>query len=267
LELQTPSANSFTRQSRMSNLPLLNLEQTAFFLDVDGTMLDIAPTPDAVTVPRELVDALAHLSRKCGGAVAVVSGRTLESIDKLFAPLILPAAGTHGAQVRLSAETPVEHLGRPIPAELRQVFTSLADKPGMFIEDKEMTLAIHYRLAAEPAFDPARVAAVEAMAGTAGFTLLHGKKVLELKPTGTDKGAALRTFMSNPPFKGRRAVFAGDDVTDGYAFAVLGEFHGLGIAVGCHFAGAHYHLEGPAQLRNWITGLLDASGGDAPILV
>jgi trehalose 6-phosphate phosphatase len=243
----------------MSLLPTPNLSRTALFLDIDGTLLDIAPTPHAVEVPPELTEDLTRLHERCGGALALVSGRTLEDIDRLFAPLKLPAAGAHGTQVRPDPEAPIGHLTRPIPAALRAEFMSLADRPGMIVEDKEVTLALHYRLLADPSLPGDRVAAVEACAADHGFALLHGKKVLELKPAGTDKGTALRSFMSRPPFLGRTPLFAGDDVTDGYAFAVLGGLGGIGISVGQSFPGAAYCVQAPAELRQWLHALLEQS--------
>ncbi|MEJ1968376.1 MAG: trehalose-phosphatase [Rhizomicrobium sp.] len=132
----------------------------------------------------------------------------------------------------------------------------------MFIEDKEGTLALHYRLLDDPTLPAAKVAEVEAAATDAGFSLLHGKKVLELKPAGTDKGVALRAFMAKPPFSGRTPLFAGDDVTDGYAFAVLDGLGGIGISVGRIFPGAAYQVDSPADLRQWLHGLLEPPAGD-----
>src|SRR3569833_590626 len=233
----------------------LDLSQTALFLDIDGTLLDIAPTPDAVVLPAGLIDDLVALRDHCGGALALVSGRTLEDIDRLFAPLKFAAAGSHGAQVRTAPDAPIHHIDRPIPFELRRQFTALADQPGLFIEDKELTLALHYRLAATSALSAHRVAEVEAAAAACGFSILHGKKVLELKPAGTDKGAALRGFMKLPPFQGRRPLFAGDDVTDAYAFAVLEDLDGIGISVGRAFPGAQHMMASPADLRAWLRTL------------
>ncbi|MBV9990548.1 MAG: trehalose-phosphatase [Alphaproteobacteria bacterium] len=238
-------------------MPTPDLDRTSLFLDIDGTLLDIAATPHAVLVPTQLIEDLGQLRERCGGALALVSGRTLEDIDRLFAPLKLPAAGAHGTQVRPDPQAPIGHLTRPIPAELRAQFTALADRPGMFIEDKEVTLALHYRLLEDPTLPADRVATVEAAAAKCGFSLLHGKKVLELKPMGTDKGAALRTFMTKPPFLGRTPLFAGDDVTDGYAFSVLGGLDGIGISVGQSFPGAAYRVETPGELRRWLHGLLE----------
>ena len=245
----------------MSVLPTPDIGSTAFFLDIDGTLLDIAATPHSVEVPRVLIDDLYRLHQHCDGALALVSGRTLEDIDRLFAPLKLPAAGAHGTQVRPDPAAPIGHLTRPIPAALRAAFTALADRPGMFIEDKEVTLALHYRLLKDDSLPALRVAEVEAAAAAAGFSLLHGKKVLELKPAGTDKGTALRAFMARPPFQGRVPLFAGDDVTDSYAFAVLEGLGGVGISVGRTFPGAAYRVDQPSDLRRWLHGLLARYSG------
>jgi trehalose 6-phosphate phosphatase len=240
----------------MSILPAIDLNRTALFLDIDGTLLDIAPTPEAVKVPKSLIADIGELHRRSDNALALVSGRTLENIDHLFAPLKLPAAGAHGTQVRPDPNAPIGHITRPIPAELRAQFVALADQRGMLIEDKGVTLALHYRLLADPHLPADRVAAVEAAAAKAGFALLHGKKVLELKPAGTDKGTALRAFMAKPPFAGRTPLFAGDDVTDGYAFAVLGGLGGIGISVGRSFPGAAYQVQSPGELRRWLHSLV-----------
>jgi trehalose 6-phosphate phosphatase len=244
------------------SLPTPDLNRAAFFLDIDGTLLDIAATPQSVKVPRQLVEDIGRLRDRCGGALALVSGRTLDDLDRLFAPLKLPAAGAHGTQVRFDPHELMGHLNRPIPAELRAHFCSLADRPGMYIEDKEVTLALHYRLLDNPTLPADQVSAVEMAAARAGFSLLHGKKVLELKPTGTDKGVALRAFMKKPPFEGRIPIFAGDDVTDGYAFAVLKELGGVGISVGQRFAGADYQIQVPAELREWLHELLHSTVGE-----
>lgn len=243
----------------MTSLPALDLRRSALFLDIDGTLLDIAATPQSVVIPNGLTHDIAQLRERCGGALAVVSGRTLEDIDKVFAPLKLAAAAAHGALVRSGPQAAIAHLARPIPAALRAQFTALADRPGMFIEDKEVTLALHYRLADGDVLPAAHVADVQTSAQAAGFTLLHGKKVLELKPAGTDKGTALRNFMAKAPFAGRIPVFAGDDDTDGYAFAVLASLGGIGISVGRRFVGAEYCVAAPKQLRQWLHDLVGAS--------
>jgi len=240
-------------------LPDLDLSCTALFLDVDGTMLDIAAVPHEVHVPPGLGDELVALLELCGGALAVISGRTIEDIDRLFHPHRFPAAGAHGAQLRARADGTIDHISRPIPEALRANFTALANTPGAFIEDKGVTLALHYRLAQHPVFGEARISALEREAEESGFTILHGKKVLELKPLGVDKGVAIRAFMAKPPFAGRQPVFAGDDRTDAHGFAVLEEFGGGGIAVGARFADAKYCAERPGDLRAWLKSLLDNS--------
>ncbi|MBV9045424.1 MAG: trehalose-phosphatase [Alphaproteobacteria bacterium] len=242
----------------MTMPPLLDLATHALFLDIDGTLLDIAPTPQAVVMPPTLISDIATLRDRCSGALAVVSGRTLEDIDRLFAPLKLAAAGAHGALVRSDPAAPISHIQRPIPAALRAQFCALADQPGMFIEDKEVTLALHYRLVEDAHLPLARIADVETAARDAGFALLRGKKVLELKPAGTDKGTAIKNFVRHPPFAGRTPVFAGDDVTDSYGFGVLANLGGIGISVGKSFPGAQYCFDAPSDLRTWLHALASA---------
>lgn len=244
-----------------AHLPRPDLSRTALFLDVDGTLLDIAATPDAVVVPEGLVEDIARLCDRCGGAVAIVSGRPLAEIDRVFAPLILPAAAVHGALVRRTPAAPVTRLSPPIPAGLRAQFAALADRPGMFIEDKSVALALHYRLAGSVALSSSRVAQLRIATEAAGFALLSGKKVLEMKPVGTDKGRALCNLMSESPFAGRMPLFAGDDDTDRDAFAALAGFGGIGISVGRRFAGAEYAVAAPAQLRRWLHDLASPASG------
>ncbi|MBV8977672.1 MAG: trehalose-phosphatase [Alphaproteobacteria bacterium] len=246
----------------------LDLSRTALFLDIDGTMLDIAPTPAEVLVPAGLGETLSGLSRRCGGALAVISGRTIEDIDRLFAPNRFPAAGIHGAQLRAAPNGGIDHLSRPMPESLRAHFASVASAhPGAFVEDKGVTLALHYRLSEHPVLDHEHVALLEREAEAAGFTILHGKKVLELKPKGVSKGAAIRAFMQHPPFASRIPVFAGDDWTDAHGFAVLAGLKGFGIAVGARFEDAQYCIPRPEDFRLWLESLLsNAASAPEPAL-
>jgi trehalose 6-phosphate phosphatase len=232
----------------------------ALFLDIDGTLLDIADTPCAVEPGcRELalVDAL---SLAAEGALALISGRTLGSIDRLFAPLHLPAAGQHGFE-RRSADGrrrrhrfPAERL-RPVAAELREF---AAEHPGVVVEDKGTSLALHYRLApglGEAAHD----ALAEAAAPLGALVEMQaGKMVWELKPAGADKGMAIAEFMAEPPFAGRLPVFLGDDVTDEEGFRVVAAAGGHGVKVGEGESAARWRLPDPAAARAWLHGWIDA---------
>ena len=227
----------------------------AFLLDVDGTILDIAPTPADVRVPDELRGALARLDRLTGGAVALVSGRPLEDIDRIFAPLRLAAVGGHGAELRPAKDAPAVAGGAaPLPAELRQRLASIAALgAGILVEDKGYSLALHYRLA--PALEDAIEAAVAAAcaAAPAGtIEVLPGKAVIEIKRRGFEKATGVRALMRHPPFAGRRPLFVGDDVTDESVFAVLPEIGGVGFSVGRIFPGAAGCFDSPRDVRSWL---------------
>jgi len=243
-------------------LPSENLRELAVLLDVDGTILDIAPTPGEVTVPASLRRTLARLSRETGGALALVSGRSLEDLDRLFAPLRLPAVGGHGAELRASAGGEAEAGGaRPLDGDLRDRLAGIADSaPGVLIEDKGYALAVHYRLAPEQERSVRQaVAAIQADWPQEPIEVLPGKAVLEVKPAGFNKGAAIRALMRHKPFAGRRPVFIGDDTTDEPAFAAMPEFKGLGFSVGRNIPGTAHCFATPSEVRGWLERL---SAGD-----
>lgn len=244
--------------SALSSLP--DLEEAAIFLDLDGTLLDLAPTPEAVEAGTPLRRSLATLARRCGGALALLSGRRIADLDAILSPLRLPAAGAHGAELRLAADDAVRRLAPEIPNALRAAFLALADRDGLVVEDKGAAIALHYRLAPGFDIDERRLAPLEAEAQAAGFSLLRGKKVLELKHARIDKGTALEEFMARAPFEGRRPLFAGDDATDEAAFAALAKFGGVGIGVGRKFPGADYTVQSPSEMR----ALISAMAGRAP---
>lgn len=225
----------------------------AWFLDVDGTLVDIAPTPSSVAVPQALPDLLARLSKACGGAVALVSGRSLDNLRQLVVPYDGPAAGLHGLE-RRDAAGAVRR--QEIPPGLDDIRARLAGAigavPGVLIEDKGAGVALHYRQAPEQA-EVARRAAMAAVAAHPGFTLLAGKMVFEIKPEGTDKGGAVRAFMAEAPFAGRRPVFVGDDVTDEYGFQLANEMGGISVLVGpMRETAARYRQPDIGACRKWL---------------
>jgi trehalose 6-phosphate phosphatase len=236
--------------------PAINLENDAILLDIDGTLLDIAPTPDDVHVPAALRRSLVRLVSSTGGALALISGRTLESVDALFAPLITAAVGCHGAQLRAKPESPTELPVPPLSEAIRQAFSDVTLlQPGVRVEDKHFTLAFHCRLAPdreEPLFELLRARLAPFVSE---YTLMRGKFIFEIKPRNCTKGEALRVLMRRAPFAGRRPVFFGDDTTDEYAFAALHQFGGIGVSVGQRMPNASYMVDTPRNIRHWLDRL------------
>jgi trehalose 6-phosphate phosphatase len=233
---------------------------TAIFLDIDGTLLDIAPTPLEVMVSDELRATLAALFATFGGAVAFVSGRPIAEMDRLFHPLRLPAVGGHGAEIRFSPDSNVKRSKiATLDDDLRADFARIGRiGDGIIVEDKGYSLAIHYRLA--PQLGGEIMKAVTGVCKNErcdSLEVLPGKLVVEIKPGGYDKGTGLREMMSVPPFTGRAPVFIGDDVTDNAAFAVLPDFGGSGFSVGGVVPGTIFNFDGPQDVRRWLRYLAE----------
>ena len=226
---------------------------TALLLDIDGTLLDLARTPDRVKVPAELLRSLEKLNHQLHGAVAFVSGRSLESIDTLFAPFRPAAIGAHGGEIR-SVQGEVTRVA-PLPDSIREIFTGLAENiPGLLLEDKKSALALHYRLA--PEAEPVLKSAMEKHAmlfADEKIHVLHGKAVIEARPHGIDKGSAVLKLAKQKPFKGRALLFGGDDTTDINVFRILPKLGGRGLSVGRRFAGAEHVFETPRAVRQWLS--------------
>jgi trehalose 6-phosphate phosphatase len=238
-----------------------DLSRMAILLDVDGTLLDIAPTPNEVVVPRDLPEVLSRVRDRLDGALALVSGRMISEIDNFFAPLKLAAIGGHGAEMRPVAGGPIL-AGRatPLDAEFKQKLIDIASRhPGVLLEDKGYSLALHYRRV--PKQGVALIHEVkhahEAW-GDQSIELLSGKAVLELKFAGFNKGSAVRQLMTYPPFAGRAPIFVGDDRTDEDAFKVMPEFNGQSMSVGRRLPGIEKYFESPADVRNWL-GLMSGA--------
>lgn len=231
------------------------LEECAFLLDVDGTLLDLAATPREVYVPLDLRQTLARLRESTNGAVAFVSGRMINELDLIFAPLTLAAIGGHGAEFRLTADDDIQNNRvAPLPTRIKQRFAVIAEEgPGIIVEDKNYSLALHYRLAPDKE-DYVRKAAARVCEeiGSVNLELLAGKFVVEIKQTGFNKGTAVRELMAHKPFLGRKPVFIGDDVTDEPVFPVIPEFGGRGFSVGRRAAGGLGYFEKPADVRRWL---------------
>jgi trehalose 6-phosphate phosphatase len=241
-----------------------DLRRCAILLDIDGTILDIAPTPREVSVPPKLRHTLARLQDLTHGALALVSGRLLHDIDLIFAPLKLAAIGGHGAELRPVPGAGPQQRAAALSPELKRTLTALTELgPGILAEDKGYSLALHYRLA--PDLGQALQAAVvdicdQLPAGT--VEILPGKAVLEVKPASVSKALAVAELMKHSPFRGRHPIFVGDDVTDEPVFGVIQQFGGLGFSVGRVIAGVDGHFNRPEDVRAWLDQIA-ANRGDA----
>jgi trehalose 6-phosphate phosphatase len=239
----------------------LDLRDFAILLDVDGTILDIAPTPSSVFVPETLLRTLALVGERANGAIALVSGRPIADLDKIFAPLRLPAIGGHGAELRPDPkqdgyEQRAESLDRGLKQELLKIASRYA---GVATEDKGYSLALHYRLALEQGLNVVdEVFRLCKAYPPESFELLTGKAVIEVKSVGFDKGLAVRELMTYPPFTGRAPIFIGDDVTDEAAFEVMPDFNGFAISVGRKVPGVNATFQTPADVRRWLDRIAQA---------
>jgi trehalose 6-phosphate phosphatase len=233
-----------------------DLSSIALLLDVDGTLLDTAPTPKSVVVPDSLRLSLERLAVLTGGAVAFVSGRLISDLDTLFVPLRLPAIGGHGAQIRFAGNGRArERHAEVIGEECRRlVAATAAVDPRIVVENKGSSLAVHYRLA--PDFEKmlrTKLAAI--VARMDGLDLIHGKAVIEIKSAHFSKGTAVQELMLNPPFSSRKPIFIGDDTTDESVFAVLPTLRGVGYSVERFMVGASGMFGAPRDVREWLAGL------------
>lgn len=237
----------------------------ALFLDFDGTLTEIAETPDGVVVDGALREVLTCLRDALGGALAVVSGRPIADLDALLAPAKLPAAGLHGMEWRGRdgrIHRHVEAVGDLGPLRERVALLAASDDR-LVVEDKKLSLALHYRRAPEREAE-LRAQFVGLVADIPGYHALEGKMVLEAKPDSIGKGFAIESLMRSTPFRGRRPVFAGDDVTDEDGFAAVERMGGISIKVGNGKTRAQYRTESVSSLLVWLRELPSSiDDGDA----
>lgn len=220
----------------------------ALFLDIDGTLIELAESPDAVKVPDTLAPTLAAAGRRLGGALAIVSGRTLDVIDRLMAPQHPPSAGEHGAVVRLPdgviRNAPPEFA---VPDEWKQrVRLSTEHWNGTVVEYKPYSIAAHFRQAPSYGPDVRRLFENIVAENPRDFEVLPAHMAFEIRRRDLNKGAAVRELMKHAPFSGRVPVFVGDDVTDEDGFRVATEGGGLGLHVRTSFGGR------PSEVRRWL---------------
>jgi trehalose 6-phosphate phosphatase len=233
-------------------------KRLALFLDLDGTILDIADAPREVSTPPELIDTLRNVQARLGGAVAILTGRKIADVDRLLAPLRLPAAGVHGTEIRFEPDATIASSGDLVPERLKKDVKRLAGGlRGVLFEDKGLSIAVHYR--AVPELEPLLESELRRLLDqhTSRLVLSHGRRVLELVSARSTKGAALREMMRLPPFRGRVPLMIGDDMPDETALAAAVGLGGLGLKVG----GEHFQdgidFRYPGEVRDWLRGLAE----------
>ena len=236
------------------------LDHCALLLDIDGTLLELAATPSEVKVPAGLESTLRELHARTDGALALVSGRSLEDIDRIFAPMRLPIVGGHGAEMRLSVDNEAVAVhAPPMDKDLKRRFAAIAQlSPGILLEDKGYSIALHYRLA--PMFERTiyeAVSAIRADLPEAPVEIMPGKAVCEIKHSGFTKATGVVELMRHEPFAGRRPIFLGDDVTDETVFAIMPGMNGISFSVGRHAHGVDGYFEAPRDVRAWLANLLE----------
>lgn len=242
VSLHLPAPPSLTK--------LLNERRVALFLDFDGTLIDIAAEPDAVTVPQRLPEGLDRLSQRLGGALALVTGRSVDNLERFLGRPMVHLAGSHGGDVRAPCGVTLRE-GSPLPATVIEALDSFAAANGLLFERKAHGGALHYRKRLELEAD-ARDFAVR-VAETHGLSTKAGKCVIELVWPGADKGGAVDLLAARAPFAGAMPVFIGDDVTDEDGFAACTRLGGFGIAVGERLSStARYSLATVKDVHTWL---------------
>jgi trehalose 6-phosphate phosphatase len=254
--MQTPVTMSASNEPQWP--PPCDLDTDTLLLDVDGTLLDIAVTPASVVVPQDLLSSLDELHGRTRGALALVSGRPIGDLDRLFAPLRLPAIGGHGAQMRIAADHAQLQPGEWIGESLRQRFAAIESvDPRIIVEDKGVSLAVHYRQAPHrEELVKEHVAAIIDLTASQPLRVVYGKSVVEVTLAKFSKGGAVRELMKAPPFSDRCPVFLGDDSTDETVFAVLPALGGRGYSVERPIAGASGVFASPHDVRCWLADLI-----------
>lgn len=226
------------------------------FLDVDGTLVEIRETPAEVVVGGPLKSLLTGVSRRLEGAVALVSGRSIETLDALFEPLTFPAAGLHGVERRSASgeRRGVSYCDAALAGARRELTAFVESHPGTLLEDKGRALALHFRLAPEFETSARQAVAAAVRPLTPDYHVQEGKMVLEIKPQGFTKATAIEEFLEETPFAGRTPVVVGDDLTDQAAFRLVEARGGISIAVG-HRVQGQWRLDNPAAVRRWLNSI------------
>lgn len=239
----------------------IDLETTALFLDVDGTLLDIEDHPGDVRADPELVELLQQLLMHLNGALALISGRSIAEIDRIFDHVHFPAVGAHGAEMREANTVRAAPPSQPLPAHVLARITQLVDDhDGLLLEQKKGGVSLHYRRAPELAAT-CRALVLEVMPELeSDFRLIDGKMVYEIAPRQHNKGEAIRQLLKSHEFEQRQPVFIGDDITDEDGFEVVNALQGISIRVGGGSATvARYALDSVADVRAWLRSVVAAN--------
>ena len=237
-------------------IPPIPSLQWCLFLDVDGTLIELTDSPLATFADPELKTLLGHVAERLGGALALISGRSIDYLDALFSPLRLPAAGLHGVERRKASG--IMHGASFVDTQLTEaraaVNALVQSQPGTSVEDKGRTLAVHFRMA--PQCESAVRQALTDIAKPLGtnYHIQEGSMVLEIKPRGFSKATAIKAFMHEPPFSGRQPVFVGDDLTDQDGFKMVEDQGGISIAVGDRVHG-QFRFDTVSAVRDWLQGI------------
>ncbi len=234
--------------------------KSALFLDLDGTLLEIAATPELVIVPPALPAVLSHLHHQLDGAVAIVSGRPIGQIDRLLTPFLASAAGEHGVSIRYSDGTLEElPVGIAVPDDWREALNGAVERwPGVRVETKPHGVAVHYRLAPERENEVWQLVRALVAPDHPWFRLIPAREAVEIGLRAASKGYAVERFMGHAPFHGRKPIFIGDDFTDEAGMSMARRFGGLGLRVAEVFGGD------PAQVRAWLTHGMERLDGVHP---
>lgn len=251
-----PSASGVIA-SRLPRPPVAP-EKPALFLDLDGVLAPLAPTPDAVGPDARRTEVLRRLTDRLQGRVAIVSGRTLSEIDRISDGATRAASGVHGLQRRRGDGSLANRMPDPAVRRAVAAFDAFAaERPGVLVEDKELAAGLHYRQA--PGVSAEALALAASLAQETGLALQPGAMVLELKTPGTDKGAALTAFMAEAPFQGATPIMVGDDLTDEHGFEAAERLGGFGVLVGPGRAtAARYRLDDVAAVLDWLDRIAEA---------
>ncbi|WP_114240453.1 trehalose-phosphatase [Dyella sp. C9] len=248
-------------QPPLPSPPLPGVEDHwALFLDVDGTLLDFADRPEQVCVDGRLRELLDDLYATLDGALALVSGRSLDDLDDLFGHPPWAMAGLHGLELRCAdGRYRGVHIGAARRSLVREIAGEIATGlPGVTLEDKGIAVALHCRTAPQQ-FEALRASVQALLPHLAGYEMQQGNMVIELKPEGMDKGSAVTSLLARGPFLGRQPVYVGDDLTDEHGFAMANLEHGISIRVGAREPSlARFSLPEPAATRAWLFRVLHA---------